>query len=61
MHDGTGRQVGHLTSSRWSPVLDCGVALAFVEAGVDRVVCEDLPAVCVAPPFYDPDGGRMRG
>ena len=61
VHDGTGRQVGHLTSSRWSPVLDCGVALAFVEAGVDRVVCEDLPAVCVAPPFYDPDGGRMRG
>jgi len=59
--DEAGRHVGHLTSSRWSPVLGCGVALGFVEAGVERVACEGVAAACAAPPFYDPDGGRMRG
>lgn len=61
LEDAAGRHVGHLTSSRWSPALGCGVALGFVEAGVDDVVCEGLAAACEAPPFYDPDGGRMRG
>ncbi|MFM7247256.1 MAG: 2Fe-2S iron-sulfur cluster-binding protein [Actinomycetota bacterium] len=61
LEDPAGRHVGHLTSSRWSPALGCGVALGFVEAGVDAVACEGLSATCEAPPFYDPDGGRMRG
>jgi len=60
----TGELVGQLTSSRYSPVLRCGVAL-----GWSRRVGRDFPAnfeangvagTRVSIPFYDPHGERLR-
>jgi sarcosine oxidase subunit alpha len=66
-----GRQVGHLTSSRYSPVLEYPVGLGFVT----RVAGSFPPAVTagevgrlgaaagtvVSRAFYDPEGNRVRG
>ncbi len=59
-----GRTVGHLTSSRFSPVLGHGVALGWIR----RVNGEFPAAVTVdgrrgtvtSGPFYDPEGDRLR-
>jgi len=62
---------GYLTSVCWSPTLGRDIALAFLRDGRARTG-ETLRAVCrlrgldtavdvVAPPFLDPDGGRLRG
>ena len=63
-----GVHVGYLTSSRYSPVLDRGVALGWVRhpAGAPpaRVTARDtrgdLGGEVTKGPFYDPKGGRLR-
>lgn len=63
------RSAGAITSSCDSPTLGHPVALARIEAGRSRIgeVVDvydrgaTVAARVVAPPFYDPDGGRMRG
>ena len=59
-----GGHAGYLTSSRFSPVLGCGVALGWLRR-VDgefpeRVVAGRHRGVVVEPPFYDPAGARVR-
>lgn len=58
---------GYVTSSAWSPILDSGIALGWLdaidaEAGVfpSSVTIDGLAARVVAPHFYDPDGVRAR-
>ncbi len=62
--------LGHVTSSYKSPSLDGGFALALLKNGRNRLgdivhvlkLDEGADAArVVAPPFYDKDGGRMRG
>lgn len=62
--DAEGQTVGHLTSSRFSPVLGHGVALGWV-----RRANGEFPSVVSAggqrgtvasEPFYDPEGVRLR-
>jgi glycine cleavage system aminomethyltransferase T len=59
-----GRTVGHLTSSRFSPVLGHGVALGWI-----RRVDGEFPTTVTAAgrrgtvtsgAFYDPEGVRLR-
>ncbi len=62
---------GYLTSACHSPTLGRDIALAFVRNGPARIgetvraVCRlrglDTPCEIVAPPFVDPEGGRLRG
>jgi sarcosine oxidase subunit alpha len=59
-----GRHAGHLTSSRFSPVLDHGVALGWVRAE-NGTFPEEVDAAgstgrVVSEPFYDPRGERLR-
>lgn len=53
-----GRVVGRISSGNFSPVLGCGIALAFVDAGIepgDELAVDvrgtDVPARCVELPF----------
>jgi len=63
-----GAHVGNVTSSRWSPALDCGVALGWVRhpdgAPPSRVMARDTightEGVVTKGPFYDPKGERLR-
>jgi sarcosine oxidase subunit alpha len=59
-----GAYAGHLTSSRFSPVLAKGVTLGWVEnrdGGIPRLVHADgLDGVRVDRAFYDPEGARVR-
>ncbi len=62
---------GYLTSAAHSPTLGHDVALGFLRGGRARLgetlraVCllrgQDTPVRVVHLPFYDPDGGRLRG
>jgi glycine cleavage system aminomethyltransferase T len=59
------RQVGYLTSARFSPVLERGVGLGWmrrVDGEFPTVVKADgdLPGTVVAGPFYDPKGEKLR-
>ena len=57
--------VGYVTSSTWSPVLDQGVMLGWVDMVDGHVpetlLVEELVATRSATPFYDPSGARARG
>jgi sarcosine oxidase, subunit alpha len=59
-----GRQIGHLTSSRFSPVLGKGVALGWVQTtnGTPpaEVVVDGIAGTVVEHTFYDPEGLRVR-
>ncbi|MGH9174409.1 MAG: aminomethyltransferase family protein, partial [Vicinamibacterales bacterium] len=59
-----GRHVGYLTSSRYSPVLGHGVALAWLRRtnGVfpERVDADAWAGRVVTSAFYDPTGKRLR-
>ena len=67
--ESTGRHVGHITSSRFSPVLEHGVALGWLRrtdgefATEVRAVTERgaVTGAIVAAPFYDPRGEKLRG
>jgi len=64
------RHVGYLTSSRYSPALECGVALGWLATGggpgparlvaVSRGQRRD-PGDVVTAPFYDPTSVKLRG
>jgi sarcosine oxidase subunit alpha len=58
------RHVGHLTSSRFSPVLGHGVALGWLRAGEEGfpqlVNAGELAGHVVTRPFYDPEGAKLR-
>jgi glycine cleavage system aminomethyltransferase T len=59
-----GRHAGHLTSSRFSPVLGRGIALGWLQC-VDGEIPERVEAggregVVVETPFYDPMGVKLR-
>lgn len=60
-----GLHAGHLTSSRFSPVLGCGIALGWLrcvnERLPERVEAEGRGGFVAATPFYDPVGARLRG
>jgi glycine cleavage system aminomethyltransferase T len=61
-----GTVVGRITSAERSPVLGRAIGLGWVRA-LDGVVPDRLEtapgasAAVVPRPFYDPEGGRMRG
>ena len=59
-----GRYAGRLTSSRYSPVLDRGVALAWVRnvdgSFPDHVEAEGQVGTVVTKPLYDPEGELVR-
>jgi sarcosine oxidase subunit alpha len=63
-----GAHIGNLTSSRFSPVLGCGIALGWVRhpAGSPpaRITARDTvgeyEGVVTRGPFYDPKGERLR-
>ena len=62
---------GHVTSACFSPTLGHPIALAFVAGGTARIgqqiravdLLGGVETLCdiVALPFYDPEGGRLRG
>jgi sarcosine oxidase subunit alpha len=67
------RRLGYVTSTRYSPVLDQTIGLALVETGTEAdadfapggtvglwLDGKEIPASYVTPPFYDPEGGRMK-
>jgi sarcosine oxidase, subunit alpha len=59
-----GRHVGHLTSSRFSPVLECGIALGWLGCVSgelpQRVEAAGREGLVAATPFYDPEGAKLR-
>jgi len=59
-----GRHAGHLTSSRFSPVLGYAVALAWLRAHEGEipasVTAGGLVGQVVPTPFYDPIGAKLR-
>src|SRR6185295_19112241 len=64
-----GEYAGHLTSSRFSPALRCGVALAWLRRGAngkfpEHVTASGGPEPIVGHvtkgPFYDPEGAKLR-
>jgi sarcosine oxidase subunit alpha len=60
-----GQDIGYLSSSAWSPVLDCGVSLGWASR-VDgsfptAVTSEGIAGTVVSHAFYDPKGERVRG
>jgi sarcosine oxidase subunit alpha len=59
-----GHYVGHLSSSRFSPVLGHGVALGWIdrlnEDFPDRVEADGVLGRVVAHSFYDPEGKKLR-
>jgi len=60
-----GRIVGRVTSCARSAVLDAEIGLGWLRAvdGTfpDTVRCGSSTATVVRPPFYDPEGSRLRG
>jgi sarcosine oxidase subunit alpha len=64
-----GRPVGRVTSARFSPTLEKYIGLAWVPearavaGGEFRIRCDgaDLAARVHPPPFYDPQGERLKG
>ncbi|HSL10115.1 MAG TPA: aminomethyltransferase family protein, partial [Actinomycetota bacterium] len=60
-----GRIVGRVTSCARSRALDADIGLGWLRAvdGAfpDAVACGTTTATVVRPPFYDPDGARLRG
>ncbi len=54
--------VGHVSSSFASPLLGHAVMLGWLKRTPfpDEVMVDGRSAVAVAPPFYDPEGGRAR-
>jgi sarcosine oxidase subunit alpha len=56
--------VGYLTSARYSPTLERGVALAWVrrvgEQFPTAVRAEGIGGSVVSGPFYDPKGDKLR-
>ncbi len=58
------RYVGYITSAAWSPTLDKGVALGWLDvvdgALPDHVQVAGLIATRAPLPFYDPEGVRAR-
>ena len=58
------RHVGRLTSSRYSPVLGCAVALGWLRRDSDgfpvRVEAAGEAGEIVETSFYDPEGNRLR-
>jgi sarcosine oxidase, subunit alpha len=59
-----GRHVGHLTSSRYSPVLGYGVALGWTDRVDDEFPVEvesgGMQGTVIDHAFYDPEGERLR-
>ena len=63
-----GKPVGRLTSTRFSPTLGRSLGLAWLPATnaavgerfAIRWNSQDVPAVVVPLPFYDPQGKRLR-
>jgi sarcosine oxidase subunit alpha len=59
-----GHNVGHLSSSAWSPALNRGVALAWMSqvdsARPAEVEADGAVGILVDEPFYDPKGERLR-
>jgi sarcosine oxidase, subunit alpha len=59
-----GRSVGYLTSSAWSPLLERGVALGWVETQTfdseSKLESDGATGTVVVEPFYDPHGERLR-
>jgi sarcosine oxidase subunit alpha len=59
-----GRLVGQLTSSAWSPALECGVALGWIErvngSFPNNLESEGVQGTVVEHAFYDPEGERLR-
>ena len=72
VRDGTTTPIGRITSAKWSPTLDKGIALGWVEAGdategnrvTVRLGVGTDGATTVGrvrtKPFYDPAGERLR-
>jgi sarcosine oxidase subunit alpha len=59
-----GRMVGYLSSSAWSPALECGVSLGWVQringAFPTELESDGVAGRVVTQPFYDPKGERLR-
>jgi len=59
-----GRYAGYLTSSAWSPALNCGVALGWIDrnngAFPTNLESDGIRGTVTAHPFYDQEGGRLR-
>jgi sarcosine oxidase subunit alpha len=63
--------LGHVTSSAWSPTLGHSIGLALVSGGRERmgqrlrlydpVRNGDMPVELCSPIFYDPEGAKVRG
>jgi len=67
--DAGGREVGYTTSGTFSPLLKCGIAMAYLPPELAKPGAEVLVAIrkrraralVVEPPFYDPEKyGRKR-
>ena len=64
-----GQPIGRVTSSRYSHVLGKSIGLAWVPISMAEEDTEirvlvngkPVPGKVVSQPFYDPDGGRLRG
>ncbi len=66
--DGTGKTIGHVTSSYWSPTLRRSIAMALVRRGPERMgqlldvstgPRTIMRAKVVNPVFYDPENARQ--
>jgi sarcosine oxidase subunit alpha len=60
------RMVGRVTSAERSPVLDRAIGLGWVRVEGDTIpgrltTGSGVSVRVVTRPFYDPEGGRMRG
>lgn len=59
-----GQNVGYLSSSQWSPVLECGVSLGWVTRTSDgfptELESDGVVGRVVDKAFYDPEGARIR-
>ena len=60
-----GENVGYLSSSAWSPVLECGVSLGWAGrvdgAFPTAVTSNGIAGTVISHAFYDPEGERVRG
>jgi sarcosine oxidase subunit alpha len=59
-----GRNIGYISSSGWSPLLECGVSLGWISrlngSFPTEVECEGDVGHVVDHAFYDPEGKRLR-
>ena len=59
-----GKDVGYISSSGWSPVLDCGVSLGWVTrlngSFPTELESDGAAGTVVDHAFYDPKGERLR-